>query len=100
MITKVEELTKVSKKLHELSDNVLATFAGVENRLDGLPNIKQNAEYFNSLQVNVYPLRAVRVHSVLQTARRLVENSQRKPHFVHPVIFKRKHSPPATIQPT
>ncbi|XP_019110072.1 uncharacterized protein il11b isoform X1 [Larimichthys crocea] len=53
MITKVEELTKLSKKLHELSDNVLATFAGVENRLDGLPNIKQNAEYFNSLQVNV-----------------------------------------------
>lgn len=23
----------------------------MENRLDGLPNIKQNAEYFNSLQV-------------------------------------------------
>ncbi|XP_032363540.1 uncharacterized protein il11b [Etheostoma spectabile] len=52
MIHQVDRLTVSSKKLHDLTDEELINFEGVENRLDGLPHMQHTAAHFNSLKVN------------------------------------------------
>ncbi|XP_070778290.1 uncharacterized protein [Enoplosus armatus] len=52
MIPQVDRLMNLSKKLHDLTDEELVSFDGVENRLDGLPHIQFSADYFRSLKVN------------------------------------------------
>ncbi|XP_028453977.1 uncharacterized protein LOC114568549 [Perca flavescens] len=52
MIHQVDRLTILSKELHNLTDEELVNFEGVENRLDGLPHMQHTAAHFNSLKVN------------------------------------------------
>ncbi|XP_044027469.1 uncharacterized protein il11b isoform X2 [Siniperca chuatsi] len=52
MIPQVDKLVNLSKKLHDLTDEELRNFEGVETRLDGLPHIEHSAAYFSSLKVN------------------------------------------------
>ncbi|XP_039676162.1 uncharacterized protein LOC120571338 [Perca fluviatilis] len=52
MIHQVDMLTILSKELHNLTDEELINFEGVENRLDGLPHMQHTAAHFNSLKVN------------------------------------------------
>ncbi|XP_035476953.1 uncharacterized protein LOC118292268 isoform X1 [Scophthalmus maximus] len=52
MTPRVETLTHLSKKLHELSDNEVLNFAAVEKRLDDLPHMQHTAAHIPSLEVN------------------------------------------------
>ncbi|XP_076611465.1 uncharacterized protein il11b [Chaetodon auriga] len=52
MVPQVERLMTLSKTLHDLTDDELLNFSGVEHALSSLPHIQQDAGYFNSLKVN------------------------------------------------
>ncbi|XP_061598160.1 uncharacterized protein il11b [Cololabis saira] len=51
MIHHVDRLMN-SKKLHELTDEELKNFVGVEPKLENLPRLRHTASYFTSLKVN------------------------------------------------
>ncbi|XP_041811987.1 uncharacterized protein il11b [Chelmon rostratus] len=52
MMPQVERLMSLSERLHDLTDDELLNFAGVEHGLSSLPHIQHDAGYFSSLKVN------------------------------------------------
>ncbi|XP_072227233.1 uncharacterized protein [Leuresthes tenuis] len=52
MIHQVDRLYNLSKKMHDLSDEEVLNFAGVEHKLESLPSIQHTAAHFQSLEVN------------------------------------------------
>ncbi|CAK6980349.1 sialic acid-binding Ig-like lectin 9 [Scomber scombrus] len=52
MIPQVESLMRLSKKLHDLTDDELIDVVAVENRLDSLPHMHHTAAHFDSVKVN------------------------------------------------
>ncbi|XP_059205200.1 uncharacterized protein il11b [Centropristis striata] len=52
MISQVDSLASLAKKLHDLSDEELVTFEAMDNRLAGLPHIEHTATHFHSLKMN------------------------------------------------